>query len=305
VRTTKWQPTDWYDIVKRAGGINPEESMSPVSESASFRTTIGIRKVRRDQILTAMKQFDTRFRSSENDSGTLYAVEVDGKRYPPKRILELATGVPRNQFYGGKPSNDVFLGLGFLITESDSSKGINPDQIAKEQARLKEPIPDVNRLVESMFAKKWVRFDDDAAKLPDSQYPGVYVLAYPHKGPWGNPLVHDLTAEQVREEEIFYVGVSHAGVCKRLRQFAAGLEDGGHHSGAKRFFHDVGNGKEYSSFAHQKPFFVASISVPCTVEKPHRCGLDLRKMGVVAQFEWYVLARVREKTQAEPWLNKK
>src|SRR5438874_10561143 len=117
--------------------------MSPTSKSVPFRTAVGVRQVSHDQILMAMKQFDTKCRSIEVDSGTLFAVKAGGKRYPPKRILELATGVPRNQFYGGKPSNDVFLGLGFIITEADSGRGTNPDEIAKEQAYLKEPIPDV------------------------------------------------------------------------------------------------------------------------------------------------------------------
>jgi hypothetical protein len=48
------------------------------------------------------------YRSNEDDSGSLYAVAEAGKRYPPKRILELATGVPRNKFYGGKPSTSVW-----------------------------------------------------------------------------------------------------------------------------------------------------------------------------------------------------
>ena len=181
------------------------------------------------------------------------------------------------------------------------------EQIAKEQARLDEPIPDVDRLVEDLFAKTWVRLDDDSAKLTDCQYPGVYVLAYVDEKLLGHPVKEDLTGDPVTEDEIFYVGMSHAGVRKRLRQFTNGLEDGGHHSGAKRFFITVANRTPYSSFAQRKPFFGASISVPCTSLKTARSSMDLRKMGVVAQLEWYVLARVREraKTEQEPWLNKK
>jgi len=280
--------------------------MGAASKSVPFKTQTGIRQVNRDQILAAMEEFDVKFRSSEVDSGTLYAVLENGKPYPPKRILELATGVPRNQFHGGKPSNDVFVALGFLITESDAGGiGQTPDQIAQEQARLKEPVPAVNRLVEDLFAKTWVRLDDDSAELPDSQYPGVYVLAYPDERLLQHAVRDDLTGEPVKEEDIFYVGVSHAGVRKRLRQFADGLEDGGHHSGAKRFFQIVANRTPYSALATRKPFFVASVSVPCTAIKEGRSALDLKKMGVVAQLEWYVLARVKEKTQTEPWLNKR
>lgn len=82
-----------------------------------------------------MAEFDIRFRSGENDSGTLYAaVGEDGKKYPPKRILELATGVPRNKFYGGRPSNAVFNGFGFRIVETENGQ-VSPEEIAREQAR--------------------------------------------------------------------------------------------------------------------------------------------------------------------------
>ena len=183
--------------------------MNEVTKSVPFRTQVGVVQVKREQILAAMKEFDLKFRSSEDDSGTLYAVEEAGRLYPPKRILELATGVARNKFYGGKPSNDVFVGLGFHIIESDGNQsGKTAEQTAKEQPRLNEPIPDVDRLVEDLFARTWVRLDDDAAKLPDSQYPGVYVLAYVDEKLLGHPVKEDLTGEPVTEDEIFYVGVT-------------------------------------------------------------------------------------------------
>jgi hypothetical protein len=280
--------------------------MELYSKSVPFRTSVGVYQVTREQILTAMKDFDTTFRSNEDETGTLYAVQETGKSYPPKRILELATSVPRNKFYGGKPSNDVFCALGFHIIESDAKRGlITAEDIAKEQARLAEPIPDVNVLLNSLFAKTWQRLDDDSAKLVDSHYPGVYVLAYPDEKLYGHPLDEELTGQRVTEEQVFYVGVSHAGVSKRLRQFTDGIEDGGHHSGAKRYFTTVANGTPYSTFLERKPFFVASISIPCTALKNARFAMDLRKMGVVAQLEWYVLAKVKEKTTHEPWLNKK
>lgn len=123
----------------------------------------------------------------------------------------------------------------------------------------------------------------------------------------GRPVKADLEGQSVTSEDIFYVGVSHAGVRKRLRQFTDGLENGAHHSGAKRFFITIANRTPYSNFADKKAFFVASVSVPCTTLKSARFPMDLRKMGVVAQLEWYVLAKVKEQTEQhqEPWLNKK
>ena len=274
------------------------------AKSIPFRTGSGVFQLTRERITSAMKEFDVRFRSTGDDSGTLYAVIENGKRYPPKRILELATGVPRSKFYGGKPSNDVFYGLGFHIAETENGEE-SPDEIGKEQARLAEPVPDVNQLFKNLFTKSWIRLDDDLKKLIDSQYPGVYILAYPDENLLGHPVKEDLGGLTVAEEDIFYIGVSHAGVRKRLRQFIDGLEDCGHHSGAMRFFTTVAKGTPYSNFAERKPFFVASVSVPCRPLKSNRSPSDLQKMGVVAQLEWYVLARVKAQTKQEPWLNKK
>jgi len=273
--------------------------MNKVVISVPFRTQAGVVQVKRDQIIAAMKKFDLELRSSDKDSGTRYAVKNEGKRYPPKRILELATKIPRNRFFGGKPSNDVLDGLGFPIIVSDGKRsGKTSEQTAAEKTRLDGPVPDIGQLVKDLFNSRWARLDDDSVKqLPDSQYPGVYVLAYTDR---------KLLGLQVRENAIFYVGVSHMqGVRKRLRQFRDGLEDGDHHSGAGRFFKEVAKQTPYSELAQRKLFFVTSISVPCESRKAVRSPMDLRKLGVVAQLEWYVIARVKEKTTHEPWLNLK
>jgi hypothetical protein len=135
----------------------------------------------------------------------------------------------------------------------------------------------------------------DCAKLADSEYPGVYVLAYTDE---------NLLGRKIGEQEIYYVGVSHVGVRKRLKQFMMGLEDGGHHSGAMRFFFDVAAQIPYTNFTGKKTFFVSSLSVPCTYLKSARTPLDLHKLGVVAELEWCVLAHVKDKVGSEPWLNK-
>jgi len=164
------------------------------------------------------------------------------------------------------------------------------------------PIPELNHLLEELFAKTWSHLhentwshlNNDYAKLPDR--PGVYVLAYSDQ---------ELARRRVQEDEIYYVGVSHRGVLSRLKQFVKGLEDGGHHSGAKRFFRIKAGKMPYSQLINRETFFVASATVPCTYLKKDRTCLDLRKLGVVAALEWYVLAHIKEKTGREPELNKK
>jgi hypothetical protein len=275
-------------------GATQESSLKTVS----FRTRVGERTVTRDDIRTAMREFDMRFRLNEEDSGTLYAVQEDGKRYPPKRILGLATGVPVNKFNGGEPSNHVFRSLDFEVLKIAPHQHTwkTAKELANEKARLKLPVPRVQTLLSELFRRKWVHLHRDYSKLADSECPGVYILAYSND---------DLCGKAVKENQIYYVGVSHAGVRKRLKQFIMGLEDGGHHSGAKRFYFKVANGTPYLNLQGKKTFFVSSISVPCTYLKSARNRMDLEKMGVVAGLEWCVLAEVKDKTGQEPWLNTK
>lgn len=289
----------------RACGVHCDavKSASPggkAMKTALFNAETGARMVTRDEILAGMQEFDFRFRLNEEDSGTKYAVEEDGKRYPPKRILELATGVPVSKFYGGEPSNRVFRDLGFkvLTVAPNQNTWKTAQEVAAEEVRLKLPVPEMEQLVEGLFSNIWVHLHRDYSKLVDSEYPGVYVLAYTDEKLDGKP---------VREAQIYYVGVSHAGVRRRLKQFIMGLEDGGHHSGAKRFYFKVANEIPYLSLPEKKTFFASSISVPCTYPKSARTPLDLQKMGVVAGLEWYVLAQVKEKTPDghEPPLNLK
>lgn len=262
----------------------------------------------RDNILQAMKEFDLKFRSSEYPSGTRYAIEDSGKIYPPKRLLELATGVPRSRFSGGKSSNNVFAALEFRVVETVVNRSRKaPEEDAEEQKRLNEPVPDAEWLLEELFTRTWAPLDRDSVrKLADSKYPGVYVLAYANETLPEHPSKKDLTGDRVKEDDIYYVGVSQIqGVRTRLQQFLAGLERGDYHSGAIRFFTDVAMQAPYSIFEQRGRFFVASISVPCIPEKGNRSELDLRKLGVLAQLEWDVLARVKAKIGKEPWLNKR
>jgi 5-methylcytosine-specific restriction protein A len=45
----------------------------------------------------------------------LYAIDFEGKLYPPKHILSQVTSIPTTEFSGGEQTNRVFRGLGFTI----------------------------------------------------------------------------------------------------------------------------------------------------------------------------------------------
>jgi hypothetical protein len=77
-----------------------------------------------------MKKFDQDYRGKAGvkDSGRGWFVQENGKRYPPKLVLSLATGVPRSEFFGGQPTNNIFLALNFDVRELDDEivDGPNP-----------------------------------------------------------------------------------------------------------------------------------------------------------------------------------
>lgn len=78
-------------------------------------------QVDRQAILDAIAQFDDDHRGSEsflnweNNRAQLWAVEHEGKLYPPKKILSIATGAPVGSFSGGPEANAYLNARGFQI----------------------------------------------------------------------------------------------------------------------------------------------------------------------------------------------
>lgn len=74
------------------------------------------KKITREMVLEAMKRFDTEHRTDFNWSRRhKYAVKHEGRRYPPKEILSLASGVRVGEFSGGIETNCRFWELGFEV----------------------------------------------------------------------------------------------------------------------------------------------------------------------------------------------
>jgi hypothetical protein len=75
------------------------------------------------KIEDAMEMFDRehrtngRWRSFEINQKHRYAIEHNGERYPVKKILSLATGLPVDNFSGGSAANKRIQGLGFRIVK--------------------------------------------------------------------------------------------------------------------------------------------------------------------------------------------
>ncbi len=95
---------------------------------------------------------------------------------------------------------------------------------------------------------------------------------------------------------------SLGGIKQRLKQFINGTIKGRGHSAGNRLFKKE---NPFDIVGYDKTFFVASLSLPCIVNKNKRISRDLRRMGDVAKFEYEVIAFVKEKLGKEPALNKK
>lgn len=88
-----------------------------------------IPSVDRAAIEAALLHFDTELRQTvgwegwETNAAQRFALVHNGLRYPPKKIIALATGVPVSQFSGGRQSNEYLRQLGFAVEPIDQGDG--------------------------------------------------------------------------------------------------------------------------------------------------------------------------------------
>lgn len=82
---------------------------------------MAIPAVPRERLLDAMNQFDhevrdsAEFRDWTENGAYRYAIEENGKLYPVKKIVSIATGVPVKAFYGGDEANSYVQARGFTV----------------------------------------------------------------------------------------------------------------------------------------------------------------------------------------------
>ena len=93
--------------------MHPEETglFSPIRERDT--TMPAIPSVPNEAIHEAMARFDNELRDAPDWQGwdlkqtQVYAIDHGGRRYPPKQIVSMATGLPVSEFYGGKAPGDT------------------------------------------------------------------------------------------------------------------------------------------------------------------------------------------------------
>lgn len=252
--------------------------------------------ITKPEILRGIKEYNLKRRTNDEDAGRRYALSYGGRFYPPKLLLSLAIGESVNSFSGGEAkhaANSVLRELGFDVVSLNAAY---IPRSGHDLGKISAPIPTVKSLIAHLFKQRWTTLRNKIATLEDGQYPGVYVLAYSEK---------NLDRKAVSSADIYYVGFTHAGIYQRVGQFIDGIEDGGHHSGAKRFFNSVANRVPFSRLGTRKRFYVAAVTIPCIVAKSQRSATDLMKMGEVVRLEYYVIAHIKANTGREPELNHK
>ncbi|MHB8772064.1 MAG: MrcB family domain-containing protein [Syntrophales bacterium] len=79
--------------------------------------------ISRDALLNAIRRYDTEFRDDpaqqgwESHGNQKFAIEHDGKLYPVKKVVSLATEVPVSGFSGGDEANGFVTARGFQVVD--------------------------------------------------------------------------------------------------------------------------------------------------------------------------------------------
>ncbi|MEO8120125.1 MAG: HNH endonuclease [Rhodoferax sp.] len=101
------------------------------------------------KLQAAMVEFDNDFRDSpewagwEANQAQLYAIVHEGRRYPPKKIISLAMGMPVKAFWGGKPSNSYLKASGFEVIRLEQKSRLSAAPHF-EVGRIYDRWPEIN-----------------------------------------------------------------------------------------------------------------------------------------------------------------
>lgn len=90
---------------------------------------MAIKAVSKERIEEALLEFDSHHRSKrewqswETNQAHRYAIEAEGRLYPPKKIISIATGIAVAEFSGGHPTNSYLQKRGFTLVPLEHPEG--------------------------------------------------------------------------------------------------------------------------------------------------------------------------------------
>ena len=150
---------------------------------------MAIPRVDRARILEAIREFDTvllptdEWRAWEGKASQVWALVHDGKHYPPKKIISIATGVSLNEFSGGPETTSYLESLGFDVIK------LRPLTLDSVFQRILERYDEVRKTIGFAGNHEIKELFTEARRiLRDSpevkSYPNINVVASYGKGKW-------------------------------------------------------------------------------------------------------------------------
>src|SRR5215510_14647495 len=152
-----------------------------------------IPSIDRERIIEAIEEFDRTVRDTpewqgwENNRAQKWAIDHQGRVYPPKKIISMATGQPVNGFSGGSESNDYLERRGFkVISLHEGAKSIQEglETILDGYVSVRESEPFNSRnVIADTFEQvaKILRASDAVRKRPNIKT----IISY-GKGNWAS-----------------------------------------------------------------------------------------------------------------------
>ncbi|WP_198398983.1 MrcB family domain-containing protein [Caballeronia hypogeia] len=150
---------------------------------------MAIPQVERSKLLEAINEFDATLLPSEewrdwqNNGAQVWALRHEGRLYPPKKIISLATGLPVNKFSGGPESNAYLNQRDFEV--------IRFRQITLDSAfrLILERYEDARKSIEFAGNHEIKEFFGEARRILQSSsavsdHPNIRVVASYGKGNW-------------------------------------------------------------------------------------------------------------------------
>lgn len=205
---------------------------------------MSIPQVDAQKITEALSQFDRELRDTSEwkdwdaNKAQTYAIDYEGRRYPPKKIVSLATGVHVSTFVGGPETNDYLNKLGIKVIRLREMKINEALKLISENyktARETESFKGGNSIRELFDECRRILQNSDVLK----RYPNTKVVSSYGKGNWAtipwisflNPKETDTTQDGIYVVILFcengtgcYIKMAQ-GVTQPSKQYGAKAAD--------------------------------------------------------------------------------
>lgn len=163
--------------------------------------------VEAEAIRQALDEFDQSLRASaewsgwEDNKAQAWVLVVGDKRYPPKKIISIATGAPVASFSGGQESNDYLAERGFTVTRlRDTSLSETLKLILQKYGSARQQLAfGGHHEIKELFTQARKLFATSPAV---AGHPHVHVVASYGKGNWATiPWISFLDDRETRSTQ--------------------------------------------------------------------------------------------------------